>query len=75
MLAPGILVPAALASGATPIFTRDVAPILFRLGIETFDPQGHAGGKIAVKGVLIEGVPGSRINVISLQTLSTSCEL
>ena len=44
------------------------------LGLDVFNPQAHAGQKVAVKGVLIPEATRSRVNVTSLQTLAASCE-
>jgi hypothetical protein len=43
------------------------------LGLGVFNPQDHAGQRVAVRGVLISGAPAPRLNVTSLQPLSGSC--
>jgi hypothetical protein len=43
------------------------------LGANIFNPQGNAGKKVAVKGVLIRDTKGARLNVTSLQTAAASC--
>jgi mono/diheme cytochrome c family protein len=45
------------------------------LGANVFNPQGNAGKKVAVKGVLIKDANGTRLNVTSLQTAAASCSL
>jgi hypothetical protein len=44
------------------------------LGIEVFNPRGHAGQKVAVKGALIQKASNSKLNVTSLQTLAAACD-
>ena len=44
------------------------------LGLDVFNPQTHAGQKVAVKGVFIPEATHGRVNVTSLQTLAASCE-
>ena len=43
-------------------------------GVDVFNPHGHGGQKVVVKGVLIEQAGVSRINVTSLQTLTAACD-
>jgi hypothetical protein len=43
------------------------------LGLSVFDPQNHAGQRVAVRGVLISGAQAPRLNVTSLQPLNGSC--
>ena len=43
------------------------------LGVGVFQPSESKGHKVAVKGVLIEGAPGARFNVTSLQSLASGC--
>jgi hypothetical protein len=43
------------------------------VGAGAFNPSGHAGQKVVVKGILINDGQGSRINVTSLQTLAVTC--
>jgi hypothetical protein len=43
------------------------------LGVDVFNPQGNAGKKVEVKGVLIKDAQGARLNVTSLQAAATSC--
>jgi hypothetical protein len=44
------------------------------LGIEVFNPRGHVGQKVAVKGVLIQKASNNKLNVTSLQTLAAGCD-
>jgi hypothetical protein len=43
------------------------------LGTGVFNPQRHGNRKVAVKGVLIRGADGSRLNVTSLEVLAGTC--
>ncbi len=43
------------------------------LGVSVFNPEAHAGQKVAVKGVLIKDTGNSRLNVTSLQMVGASC--
>jgi len=43
------------------------------LGVGVFSPASHKGQRVAVKGVLLKDAKVSRINVTSLQTLSSTC--
>ena len=46
----------------------------FRLiGISAFVPESQKGHKVEVKGILIKDVKESRVNVTSLQTVTTTC--
>ena len=58
------------AAAASPIG----ASTLELLGVDIFDPSGHDGQKVAIKGVFIPQVGNSRVNVTSLQTLAAACE-
>ena len=58
------------AASASPIG----AGTLELLGVDIFNPHGHDGQKVAVKGVFIPQVGNSRVNVTSLQTLAAACE-
>ncbi len=44
------------------------------LGVSVFNPSGHKGEKMAVKGVLINSMNVIRINVTSQQTITSTCE-
>ena len=43
------------------------------LGVSVFNPSGHKGQKVAVKGVLIKDAGEIRVNVTSLQMLAPTC--
>ena len=44
------------------------------LGVNIFNPSRYRGQKLAVKGVLITDAKQYRLNVTSLQTVSTACQ-
>ena len=58
------------SAAASPLGTHT----LDLLGLDVFNPQTHAGQKVAVKGVFIPEATHGRVNVTSLQTLAASCE-
>ena len=58
------------SAAASPLGTNT----LDLLGLDVFNPQTHAGQKVAVKGVFIPEATHGRVNVTSLQTLAASCE-
>jgi hypothetical protein len=43
------------------------------LGTNPFNPAGHKGHKIVVKGILIKGGSDTRINLTSFQMLAEAC--
>ena len=43
------------------------------LGAAVFHPQSQAGGRVAVKGVLVRDAEGERLNVTSLQPVAGAC--
>ncbi len=43
------------------------------LGVSVFSPASQKGQKVAVKGVLIKEVKGSRLNVTSMQPVAAAC--
>jgi hypothetical protein len=43
------------------------------IGVGVFKPSLRQGEKVAVKGILINGSQGIRVNVTSLQTVATNC--
>lgn len=61
---------AALRAAASAPLGTDTYPLL---GADVFAPQRDLNRKVAVKGVLIPGRDGGRLNVTSLQTVAGAC--
>jgi hypothetical protein len=43
------------------------------IGVHAFNPAGHAGERVAVKGAMIKDTNGTRLNVTSLQKVGRAC--
>jgi hypothetical protein len=57
------------AAAEKPLGTRQIRLI----GARSFDPEGHKGHKMVVKGLLIKSGNDQHINLTSFQMLSETC--
>jgi hypothetical protein len=57
------------AAAEKPLGTRQIRLI----GASSFDPEGHKGHKMVVKGLLTQRGSDQRINLTSFQMLSETC--